>query len=636
MESETEVMMASKPFWFFFAVSIIAAVSTQQVLIENPEGKSELSNVGKNLRFKIDTAKLTIQRSSDPATTIEDINLSLLSDICYKCAYYSIGKLDRHHTNTTILVDTRWPLTIKFETSKCNVLLYEHFGEYGEYDVHLHLNATGGCNITDIQTLQSPINSMIPILVAFCIFLALALLYTGLEYLWMKRMQSDSEDITPIIRQENQEGEVNIKPADADDEQDRKVTSFTKTPTSKPRERLKSIDTFRGLCLVVMIFVNFRGGYYWFFRHSKWNGLTVADLVFPWFMFLMGVNIPLSLESLLRRDTPPRQIAYKAIRRTLILFALGLFIINHNTSWSTIRIPGVLQRFSIAYIVAFMLQWPFHIRVDDMEMRLGESRWRPLREIICYWPHWLSIILLETLWLCITFLLPVPGCPTGYIGAGGLADDGKYNKSCVGGAAGYIDRWLFTESHMYGHPTCKNVYYPTLSNDEKVPFDPEGVLGSINGCVMVLLGCQAGKIFLYYKSAGERITRWLSWSLLLGIISIILCKASMNDGWIPVNKNLWSTTYVTTLASMGFFLLALFYGLIDVLKIWSGRPLDFVGMNSILLYVGHEVFSDYVPFSWGITEHASHAQWISMNLLGVSYWVIIAYYCYTIKFFLKI
>ena len=66
------------------------------------------------------------------------------------------------------------------------------------------------------------------------------------------------------------------------------------------------------------------------------------------------------------------------------------------------------------------------------------------------------------------------------------------------------------------------------------------------------------------------------------------------------------------------------------------HDLLFAGMNSILLYVGHETFGAFIPFSWGIDDHATHAEWLAMNLLAVSYWVLIAYYCYKIKFFLKI
>jgi len=141
---------------------------------------------------------------------------------------------------------------------------------------------------------------------------------------------------------------------------------------------------------------------------------------------------------------------------------------------------------------------------------------------------------------------------------------------------------------------------------------------------------------MYYKTAGARIVRWLVWCIVLGIISISLCGASQNNGVLPVNKNLWTTSFVTTLSSMAFFLIAFIYYITDVLSFLSGAPFDFVGMNSILLYVGHETLGGFIPFSWGITDTATHAEWLTMNLLGVSYWVLIAYYCYKINFFLKI
>jgi len=97
-----------------------------------------------------------------------------------------------------------------------------------------------------------------------------------------------------------------------------------------------------------MIFVNYGGGSYWFFNHSIWNGLTVADLVFPWFVFIMGIAMPISFTSLLKRKTPMSEILYKVIRRSVILFCLGLFINNgyYLPQW---RVMGVLQRFGVAY-----------------------------------------------------------------------------------------------------------------------------------------------------------------------------------------------------------------------------------------------------------------------------------------------
>ncbi|CAK8692393.1 unnamed protein product [Clavelina lepadiformis] len=580
-----------------------------------------------DLRFKIDTAKLTITKSNLAVDTAMDI--LLLLDNCYKCAYYKVETIQPSEKSVKILVDTRWPLTINLYAHKpnCSIKFHYFYGERGEYSVNFTTFLNGSCQYTGPKTDVHPWNSNLPILVAFLILLCMAMFYAIGKWIYSKK---DVSSMSALIS--NDLGET--------DTANPSSSPTTQLSASTPRrERLKSIDTFRGLCIVIMIFVNFKGGHYWFFRHSTWNGLTVADLVFPWFMFIMGVNITLSVESLLKKNIPKGSIAYKIFRRTLILFALGITVINHNTSWETFRVPGVLQRFSIAYLFGFLIQWAFHKSAEELNSTEGDQTpwWFGVRDVVMYWPQWIIALGLEALWLLLTFLLPVPGCPTGYIGPGGLAEDGNYiNETCIGGAAGYIDRWLFGEAHIYGHPTAKVIYYPMAGNDQRVPYDPEGVLGSINGCLIVFLGSQMGKIFLYYKTPKERTIRWLSWSVIFGVISIILCKASANEGWIPVNKNLWTTTFVTTLSCFAFFLVTIIYYLVDVFKIWSGSPLDFVGMNSILLYVGHEVLHGCIPFAWGATEYSTHAEYLAMNVIGVGCWVLIAYYCSYIKFFVKI
>lgn len=84
--------------------------------------------------------------------------------------------------------------------------------------------------------------------------------------------------------------------------------------TPQTKKRLKSLDIFRGIAIVLMIFVNSGGGHYWWIEHAVWNGLHVADVVFPWFLFIMGVCIPLSLKSQVNRQVPMKEIARKIIR----------------------------------------------------------------------------------------------------------------------------------------------------------------------------------------------------------------------------------------------------------------------------------------------------------------------------------
>jgi heparan-alpha-glucosaminide N-acetyltransferase len=145
-----------------------------------------------------------------------------------------------------------------------------------------------------------------------------------------------------------------------------------RTPSvRKHPHRIKSIDVFRGLCIMVMIFVNYGGGKYWFFSHSVWNGITVADLVFPWFMWLMGVSFAVSLQAKLRRAVPRRQLVINVMRRSFILILLGV-IINSNQNLQTIgslRFPGVLQRIGITYFVVGILEITFTKR-SEVEVRI--------------------------------------------------------------------------------------------------------------------------------------------------------------------------------------------------------------------------------------------------------------------------
>lgn len=135
------------------------------------------------------------------------------------------------------------------------------------------------------------------------------------------------------------------------------------------------------------------------------------------------------------------------------------------------------------------------------------------------------------LYLLITFQLPVPGCPSGYLGPGGMHENGAFNK-CIGGATGYIDRVVLGENHLYQKPTAKHVYHSQA-------FDPEGVFGCLMTIFQVFLGVQAGMVLLIHSDWKARVKRWMMWSIACVLIGLILCGFSTEDGWIPINKNMW-------------------------------------------------------------------------------------------------
>ena len=291
---------------------------------------------------------------------------------------------------------------------------------------------------------------------------------------------------------------------------------------------------------------------------SRWNGLTVADLVFPWFMWIMGVSMTISIQSQLRNSITRTRLVKTICQRSATLFFFGLVInsvgAGHN-DLRTLRIPGVLQRFGLAYFMVGLLQATFAKRdLPELNSWHQENNtipwWWTLRDIKACIVQWAFMLAMVTLHTCLTFFLPVPDCPSGYLGPGGLAEDGKY-FNCTGGSARYIDTAIFGPNHIYQNPTSKRIY------DSTVPFDPEGLLGTLSSTFIVFLGVQCGYTLLSHHDWQPRVRRWLCWTFVLGISAGGLCGFSKETGVIPFNKNLWSLSFDLGLASMAFFLLTL-------------------------------------------------------------------------------
>ncbi|KAM7419151.1 hypothetical protein PAMA_016327 [Pampus argenteus] len=581
----------------------------------------------------MDEASLRVNNELDT-----DVVVSWMSERCYQCLYQPLGVVPAgpspgQPSSEEFIVSTQHELTLQLNSTTDNLALCTvpfHFGEQGNYSLWVkNLNDSSVVNCS-IVTDADPVNSYIPILVAFLIFAGLALvsaigrIILGLDVVKgiLFRISGSMETERLINSELGSPGRTVAV-----------VTDNILPPSPSPSKRLRSLDTFRGISLVVMVFVNYGGGRYWFFRHESWNGLTVADLVFPWFVFIMGTSIALSVNSLLRAGLTRCSLLRKVVWRSLQLFIIGVFIINPNycqgpLSWDNLRIPGVLQRLAWSYLVVACLDLLVaRVHLDILTM---DAWWSPCLDILLYWPAWLCVLILEIIWLCFTFLLPVPDCPTGYLGPGGIGDMGMY-PNCTGGAAGFIDRWLLGEKHIYQTPSSRVIYVT------RMPYDPEGILGSINSILMAFIGLQAGKIILHYRDLhASIISRFLIWGLILGAISAVLTKCSTDQGFIPVNKNLWSLSYVTTLSCLAFVLLVLVYYTVDVKKWWSGAPFYYPGMNSILVYVGHEVFEEYFPFRWRMANSQSHTEHLAQNLVATSCWVFISYVLYRKKIFWKI
>ncbi|XP_030271040.1 heparan-alpha-glucosaminide N-acetyltransferase isoform X1 [Sparus aurata] len=632
--SQKEMAQPEKYYMFSLAaIALLVAVSVAPLTAEMSNFTSGFPHHHKHTVLKMDEASLTVINELET-----DVVVSWVSERCYQCLYQQLGVVpgrpsSGQPSSVDFIVSTQHEITLQLNSTPVNLELCTvpyHFGEHGNYSLWAkNLNDSSVVNCS-VVTVADPVNSYIPILVAFLIFAGLALVFAigkiilGLDVIraFLFRIGGSMETERLINSELGTPGRTAAP-----------VTDNILPPPPSPSKRLRSLDTFRGISLVIMVFVNYGGGRYWFFRHESWNGLTIADLVFPWFVFIMGTSIALSINSLLRAGSTRCSLLGKVMWRSLQLFIIGVFIINPNycqgpLSWSNLRIPGVLQRLAWSYLVVACLD--LLVARGHLDILPMDAWWSPALDILLYWPAWLCVLLLETLWLCLTFVLPVPDCPMGYLGPGGIGDMGLYTN-CTGGAAGFIDRWLLGENHIYQTPSSRVIYAT------RMPYDPEGVLGSINSILMAFLGLQAGKIILHYRDLHTSImSRFLIWSLSLGVISAVLTKCSTDEGFIPVNKNLWSLSYVTTLACFAYVLLVMIYYTVDVKNWWSGAPFYYPGMNSILVYVGHEVLEDYFPFRWRMANSQSHAEHLTQNLVATSCWVLISYVLYRKKIFWKI
>ncbi|CAB0010742.1 unnamed protein product [Nesidiocoris tenuis] len=234
----------------------------------------------------------------------------------------------------------------------------------------------------------------------------------------------------------------------------------------KDSHRTASLDVFRGITVALMIFVNNGGGGYSIFHHSPWNGLTFADVVFPWFAWIMGVSLVLSIQSQLRNTISRPRVFVKILLRSLIIISLGIVLNSFkNNNIQRLRIPGILQRLGLAYLIVGTIE--AFLMVPQNLITVLQGRAQLVSDVIYGWKQWIIMLCLVTLHTGLVLFVKIDGCPRGYLGPGGLDRNGTA-FNCTGGVTGYLDRVIFGANHIYQNPTSRHVYHSTM------PFDPEG------------------------------------------------------------------------------------------------------------------------------------------------------------------
>ncbi len=310
---------------------------------------------------------------------------------------------------------------------------------------------------------------------------------------------------------------------------------------SDQQTRLLSLDAFRGATIAGMILVNNPGTWsaiYPQLEHAAWNGWTFTDWIFPFFLFIVGVAMVFSFAK--RKESGARKAdLYKQIlKRAATIFLIGLFLngfpfgvlFGHHFDIATIRIPGVLQRIAVCFLFAGIIYLNTNLR--------GQLVW--IGGLLA--GYWIALM-----------AIPVPG-----YGAGVLQP--------LGNLCWYVDSNL-----LAGH---------TWSGAPAPGFDPEGIVSTLGAIATTLCGVVTGQ-WLRSSSTKEEKTAWM---FVAG--NILLLLGAIADMWMPINKNMWTSSYVIFMAGWALVCLAAFYWLIDVkgYRKWA-MPFVHYGMNAIAVFV---------------------------------------------------
>jgi predicted acyltransferase len=339
--------------------------------------------------------------------------------------------------------------------------------------------------------------------------------------------------------------------------------------------RLLSLDILRGLTIAFMILVNNNGDEahaYWPLKHAAWNGFTPTDLVFPTFLFLVGITTVFSTASRLAQGATKQSLFLHVLRRSIILYLLGL-VVNSFPFFHihTMRFYGVLPRIAICYLIVATLY-------------IISTGWRSKVA--------LAIAALAGYWILMRFV-PVPGY--GVPGRDIPLLDHDANLTA------WLDRQIFSASHLYERTR-----------------DPEGLLSTIPALATALMGLLTGIWLRTQRPLREKIT-----GIAVAGVSCVLLGGLWNFSF-PINKKLWTSSYVLFAGGLSLLLLALCLVIVDLPERKGNRadrsPLIkaflVFGSNAIAAYVFSELLAGGIS-SIHVRPGVNVGQWIYRGILQV-------------------
>ncbi|XP_057785676.1 uncharacterized protein LOC131003216 isoform X2 [Salvia miltiorrhiza] len=402
-------------------------------------------------------------------------------------------------------------------------------------------------------------------------------------------------------------------------------------PLKHKTKRVATLDAFRGLTIVLMILVDDAGEAYPRIDHSPWNGCTLADFVLPFFLFIVGVAIALAL----KRIPEVKFAVKKIILRTLKLIFWGILLqggyshapydLTYGVDMKKIRWCGILQRIALVYFVVALIE-TMTSKVRPNSLKSGH-----FSIFAAYKWQWAGGLVAFVIYMITTFSLYVPDWSFVASEEDGIAETytvkcgmrGHLGPAC--NAVGYVDRQFWGINHLYTQPVWARLRACTLSSPDsgtfrddaptwcRAPFEPEGILSSISAIVTGTIGIHYGHVLIHVKDHAERLKQWLSMGILLLIVA---CVLHFTDA-IPINKQLYSFSYVCFTAGAAGIVFSLLYIVIDVYGLRTPFLfLEWIGMNAMLVFVlaAQGIFAAFVNGWFFKNPDRNLVKWIRQHI----------------------